>query len=308
MEKRRLVDESFLATHPAKRWVHDRVVELLSSEATVPSFSTAAMKLTAMAKSETVGLDEMAAVVELDPGISARCLRVAATAAHGGRNLSNIQEALFLIGVEEMRRIAFTVGVMDNFNHLRVKVNWQQFWLHSVLVARLTERLAGAFRDVTGMEYLTGLLHDIGKLILQHYFPREFESILLRAMERGCGHAQAEFDLLGLDHTCIGAALCQCLNLNQQIIHAVRFHHHAVHPAHTCDPTGDTGFLACCVSVADTLANLGDVNIGGHVKIAKSLDEQPEWQYLTQFFNCRGLDLELNDEIEKAQAEIAALV
>lgn len=308
MEKKRLVDESFLATHPAKRWVHDRVVELLSSETTVPSFSAAALKLLAIAKSETFGLDEMAAVVELDPGISARCLRVAATAAHGGRNLSNIQEALFIIGVEDMRRIAFTVGVMDNFNHLRIKVNWQQFWLHSVLVGRLTERLAGAFGDVTGVEYLTGLLHDIGKLILQHYFPREFESILMRAMERNCGHAQAEFDLLGLDHTCIGAALCQCLKLNQQIIHAVRFHHHATHPAHTCDPTGDSGFLACCVSVADTLANLGDVNIGGHIKIAKTLDEQPEWQYLTRFFDCRGLDLELNDEIEKAAAEITALV
>jgi putative nucleotidyltransferase with HDIG domain len=207
-----------------------------------------------------------------------------------------------------MRRIAFTVGVMDNFNHLRIRVNWRQFWLHSVLVARMTERLAGAFRDVNGMEYLTGLLHDIGKLVLEHYFPREFESILMRALERQCGHAQAEFDLLGLDHPCIGAALCQCLNLNHQVIHAVRFHHQAVHPAHTTDPAGDAGFLACCVSVADTLANLGDVSIGGHIRIAESLEGQPAWKYLTQFFDCRGLDLDLNEEIEKAAAEISALV
>ena len=307
MERKRIVDESFLATHPAKRWVHDRVVELLSSETSVPSFSIAAMKLMAMAKDDKCGLEELAAVVELDPGLSARCLRVAATPAHGGRDLTNIQDALFLIGVDEMRRIAFTVGVMDNFNHLRIKVNWQRFWLHSVLVARLTERLAGAFRDVTGMEYLTGLLHDIGKLVLEHYFPREFEAIMMRSMERQCGHAAAEFDLLGLDHTCIGASLCQCLNLHKHIVHAVRFHHQAVHPAHTCDPQGDTGFLACCVSVADTLANLGDVNIGGQMRIAKSLDEQPEWQYLTQFFNCRGLQLDLNEEIASASAEISAL-
>ena len=52
-------------------------------------------------------------------------------------------------------------------------------------------------------------MHDIGKLILEHYCPREFESIVLRAMERRCGPAAAEFDLLGLDHTCIGATLCQ---------------------------------------------------------------------------------------------------
>ena len=31
------------------------------------------------------------------------------------------------------------------------------------------------------------------------------------------------FDLLGMDHTCIGAALCQCLNLHKHIAHAVLF-------------------------------------------------------------------------------------
>jgi len=308
MEKIRIVDESFLATHPAKRWVHDRVVELLSSETSVPSFSIAAMKLMRLAKDERCGLEELAAVVELDQGLSTRCLRAATSPAYGGRDLANIQDALFLIGVDELRRIAFTIGVMDNFNHLRIKIDWQKFWLHSVLVARLTDRIAGAFRDTSGMEYLAGLLHDIGKLILEHYFPREFEAIMLRAMERRCGHAAAEFDLLGLDHTCIGGALCQCLNLHPGISHAVRFHHQAAHPAHTCDPQGDQGFLACCISVADTLANMGDVNIGGQMAIANSLEEQPEWKYLTQFFECRGLQLELSEEVERATAEINALI
>jgi len=221
--------------------------------------------------------------------------------------MANIQEALFLIGIREMRRIALTIGVMDNFNHLRIKINWQKFWLHSVLVARLTERIAGAFRDINGMEYLTGLVHDIGKLILEHYFPREFEAIALRAMERRCGFAAAEFDLLGLDHTCIGASLCQCLDLHHHVVHAVRYHHQATHPAHTCDPKGDTGFLACCVSVADTLANMGEVNIGGENELANSLDELPEWQYLTRFYDCRGLQLDLGEEIEKATGEINSL-
>ena len=58
--------------------------------------------------------------------------------------------------------------------------------------------------------------------------------------------------------------------------------------------------------MADTLANLDDVSMGGHIILAKSLDEQPEWKYLTQFFSCRGLELDV--EIEKAATEITALV
>ena len=261
-----------------------------------------------MANDESIDLDDMAAVVKLDQSLSARCLRVATNSVHGGRHLTNIPDALLLIGMVEIRKIALTLGVMENFNHLRIKINWQNFWLHSVLVARLTERLAGAFRDVTGMEYLAGLMHDIGKLILEHYFPREFESIVLRAMERRCGHAAAEFDLLGLDHTCIGATLCQCLNLHPHIVYAVRFHHQATHPAHTGDPNGDDGFLASCISVADTLANMGDVNIGGEKELAASLDEVVEWQYLNRFFSCRGLQLDLSEEIENAKTEIESLM
>ena len=304
----RIADESFLAAHPTKRWVHDRLVELLDSETAAPAFSPVVTKLIRMMGDEATALDDIAIVVALDPGLSARCLRSANCAANGAKTMSTIGDALFLIGLREMRGIALTVGVVDNFNHLRIKVNWRKFWLHSVLVARLTDKIAGAFREASGMEYLAALLHDIGKLVLEHFFPREFESVLLRAMERRSGHAAAEFDLLGFDHTAIGAALCARLNLHPHIIHAVRFHHQPLHPAHANDPAGDGGFLAACISVADYLANLRDINIGGCAELAGTLDELEEWKFLTTYFACRGLDLDLDEEINQTEREIGAIL
>ena len=261
-----------------------------------------------MVRDENLTLDDLGEVISLDPGLAARCVRVAGSVAYRGRNISTINEALLMIGMEKIRRIALTVGVMDTLSHLRIKIDWQRFWLHSVLVARLTEKVAGAFRDVTGMEYLAGLLHDIGKLILEHYFPREFETIVLRSMERQSGHAKVEMDLLGLDHTQIGAAMCECLKTHPHILQAVRFHHDALHPAHTGNPDGDGGFLSACINVADVLANLGDVNIGGEKPLLHPFVELPEWKYLNQWFNCRGLDLDLAHEIELAEADIKSLV
>jgi putative nucleotidyltransferase with HDIG domain len=304
----RIADESSLAGHPTKRWVHDRLVELLDSETAAPAFSPVVTKLIRMMGDEATVMDDIADIVALDPGLATRCLRSANCAANGAKRMSTVPEALFLIGLHEMRGIALTVGVMDNFNHLRIQVNWRKFWLHSVLVARLTDRIAGAFREASGMEYLAALLHDLGKLVLEHFFPREFEACILRAMERRCGHAAAELDLLGFDHTAIGAALCAKLNLHPHIIHAVRFHHQALHPAHTDDPAGDGGFLAACISVADYLANLRDINIGGSVELAGTLDELPEWKFLTTYFACRGLDLDLDEEIKLAEQEIGAIL
>jgi putative nucleotidyltransferase with HDIG domain len=300
-------DQFFLCSQPSKKWVRDRLIELLNSQSVVPSFSNVAMRLTTMVRHENLTIEQLGEVISLDPGLAARCVRVAGTFAYQGHSISTINEALLMIGMTEIRRIALTVGVMDTLSHLRIKIDWHRFWLHSVLVARLTDKIAGTFRDVSGMEYLAGLLHDIGKLILEHYFPREFESVVMRAMERKCGHAQAERDLLGIDHTQIGAAMCACLNTHPHILQAVRFHHDALHPAHTGNPDGDGGFLAACVSVADVLANLGDVNIGGEKPLLHAFEELPEWVYLNQWFNSRGLDLDLRTEIESAEAEIKAL-
>jgi putative nucleotidyltransferase with HDIG domain len=307
IEERVAYGQFFVCSHPAKKWVQDRIMQLLDSESVVPSFSNVAMKLTTMIRDENLTIDDLGQVISLDPGLTARCVRVAGSVAYRGRSISTINEALLMIGMAEIRRIALTVGVMDTFSHLRIKIDWQRFWLHSVLVARLTDKVAGAFRDVNGMEYLAGLIHDIGKLILEHYFPREFESVVMRAMERQCGHAQAEMALIGIDHTQIGAAMCACLKIHPHILQAVHFHHNALHPAHTGNPDGDGGFLAACVNVADVLANLGDVSIGGEKPLLHAFEELPEWLYLNQWFNCRGLDLDLRTEIESAEAEIKAL-
>jgi len=307
MSARRLVNQSYLQTESTKAWIHNRVVELISSESAVPSFSTAATKLTALLQKEDVSLAQLSSVLSLDPGLATRCLRAAKSAAYGAHDIQSIQDALLIIGMNEVRRIALTVGVMNNFSHLKIRVDWDRFWLHSVLVGRLTERLAGGFRESTGLDYLAGLLHDVGKLIIQHYFPREFEEIVLRSQERHCGHAFVERQLLGMDHAQIGATICDVLKLPEFLNLGILYHHRALLPESLQDPRGDGGFLASCVSVADTMANLSKINIGGEKKITVEFEKLPEWVHLNDAFNCRGLNLDLEEEIDFANSDLASL-
>lgn len=76
--------------------------------------------------------------------------------------------------------------------------------------------VAAGFRQATGTEYLAGLLHDSGKLMIEHHFPTEFEAILQRAWSARCGHFAAEREVLGLDHAQIGAAICHCLGVHPE--------------------------------------------------------------------------------------------
>ena len=298
---------AYLSAHTGKRWVHDRLVDAIGSDSSVSMFPPAVRRLTTMVRNEHVHYTDICEVVEMDQGLSAKCLRAANSVAYGGNAIKNLDEALFMIGIDELKRLIYTLGVVDNFNHLRIKLNWQPFWIHSILVARLTEKLAAAFRPTTGIEYLSGLLHDIGKLILEHYFPREFEDVLLTSLQKKCGWTRVEDDLLGVNHATIGAALCQAMNLDPQIVQAVQFHHQPLHPVHVHKPNGDRGFLACCIHLANMLANLERINIGGYDEIKGNFDELPEWVHLTSHFDCAGLELNLDEEIAKAKQKLDAM-
>ncbi|HEY1172421.1 MAG TPA: HDOD domain-containing protein [Verrucomicrobiae bacterium] len=294
--------------HSQKTWVNHKLEEALSSEHLVPSFSRTAARLCTLVNDPNVEMDKIIEVISLDPGLVARFLKAASSAVAGGNRHSSIDEAVFRLGLKEIRRIALTVGVMGQFSHLRVKVDWSRFWLHSILVARLTERLAMGFREPTGHEYLSGLVHDIGKLVIEHSFPREFETIYLRAMERKCGHQKLEFDLLGTDHSQIGASICEQLQLHPHIISAVRYHHQPDDVHHTQEPGGDGGFLAACVAVANAMANRAQINIdGADQTFGMEFEELPEWQFLNQFEMSYGLEVDTEEECALALADLQGL-
>ena len=194
---------------------------------------------------------------------------------------------------------------MKNFEHLKSQVDWGMFWLHSLLVARLTERVAAAYRPPGGSEYLAGLLHDCGKLVLEHYFPEDFDRIIIRATERACGHVLVEKEFIGVSHAQIGAAICECLQAHLEVIRGVWYHHEPFDQSLEGQPD-NSKFLAACVSVADALANYKQLNIFGAriMDYEQPFDELPEWKFLGQYQMSYGLELDLDFELEKAREDL----
>jgi putative nucleotidyltransferase with HDIG domain len=241
----------------------------------------------------------------MDPGLASDVIRVASSVGFAARRISSIDQAMMLIGMQQIRRIAFAMGVMKNFEHLKSQVDWGAFWLHSIMVARLTERVAAAYRPPCGSEYLAGLLHDCGKLLLEHYFPEEFDSIIIRATERACGHVMVEREFLGITHAQIGAAICECMQAHLEVIRAVWYHHDPFNTTLDSQPD-NSKFLSACVAVADALVNYKQLNIFGAriMDYDKPFEELPEWQFLGQYQMSYGLELDLDKELEEAKSDL----
>lgn len=249
-------------------------------------------------------MEDFAKVIALDAGLAARCLQVASSIGFAARHIDTIDQALMLIGIQQIRRIALAVATIGALSEFKAQVDWRRFWLHNVLVARLTDKVASTFRQTTGMEYLAGLMHDVGKLFIEHYFPAEFEQIVAGSIRNRCNHATMEREILGLDHTQIGAALCERMQVHNHILRAIWYHHDPLNASHTADALGDGGFLAICVGIGDRLANSNPESREDFVHTSDAIERSPEWVFLQQIFLPHKLELDLPGEVKKAQDDM----
>jgi putative nucleotidyltransferase with HDIG domain len=305
------------STENQKLWT--RVTNVIEQGTSIPVFSATALKLLDVANQEDLDMETIAGIVKADPGLTAKYVRLANTVAFGGKSISSVQDALIRIGLREVRKMASAIGVVDVLSvfHLKnaraksMEIEWEMFWLHSLLTARLTESLAESFREPTGKEYLAGLLHDVGKLFLQRYFPEEFISSMAEAEAQESGMYDAEKRLYSVTHAEIGWVLAEKWRLHREVTRAIRFHHEpgALSPFNK-DPSDpdNPNFLATCVSVADSLANLCKANIQG-AKDLENMDFEslPEWMLLQKFTARAEIEVDVLKELKTAQEAIQIL-
>jgi putative nucleotidyltransferase with HDIG domain len=298
-----------LIARDTSRLLRDKVLKEIEKDSMVNSFSGAAQKLMDLTQQPEVQMSEIAEVVKTEAGLASRVIKLSNSIVYGGKSIKNIDEALLRIGMEEIKKMAMTVGVMDRVSHMKVKIDWNMYWLHCLLTARVTELLAGVYRETTGKEYLAGLLHDIGKLFLEHHFPDAFEAAVFRSMERGCGMYEAETQLYDITHPEVGSMLCQKWGLHPEIIRSVQFHHEPNSPLNT-DPLNpeEERLVATCISVADSLANMCKANIPGAKRYRDaSIENLPEWQALQSYPSINPTDIDLPSEIQKVEETVAAI-
>ncbi|MDD2710924.1 MAG: HDOD domain-containing protein [Verrucomicrobiae bacterium] len=280
----------------------DRVLREIKEDTTLPAISGSAQRLQTVVDEKDVSLDEVAQIVKTDPGLASKFLRLANSSYFGGKSIASIEDALFRLGMGEVRRMAQVVGVMDRVSHLKVKVDWKVFMLHCLLTGRLTERLAAAFRELSGKEYLAGFLHDMGKLYLEHFYPGEFEAVILRVLERGTAMHEVEEELIGITHAEISALLCEKWNVNKEVCRSIRFHHEPDSPFNR-NPVNpeEQILLAACICFADALANICKANIHGtqHVQDV-DFETLQGWRLLQQLAPRATLDLDVEKELSQS--------
>lgn len=208
----------------------DNTFSRIEKSGNLPTLPAILIKLLAACDNEDTPMAEIAAIISKDPVISVKVLQLVNSAYYSFRySFTSIEQAVVYLGGNTVKNLAVTISVHQVFGLKSLvgqkKFNIKVFWYHSLLCATLARRLAQKMGYGNIEEaYLTGLLHDIGKLVLVATFPREHQTILAETKDRQ-NTLWAENQLLGVTHGETGGWLMERWRLDSMLADAIRYHH-----------------------------------------------------------------------------------
>lgn len=175
-----------------------------------------------------VSLDEASLTISKDQGLTSRILARANSAYYGVQGkISSISRAVNLLGLSELRKILLFVSVSSLGEKTRTDIfDLRGYWDHQCFVAVLAAEMG----NISGRQdsedlFISGILHDMGKLMTALYQPRAWTRILETASSKGLSHYRAEHEFWGIDHAMAGAMVLRRWNLPEAITEPINAHH-----------------------------------------------------------------------------------
>ncbi|MHC4606279.1 MAG: HDOD domain-containing protein [Planctomycetota bacterium] len=194
--------------------------------ATLPM--VASMALT-VAEDPSSSAQDLQRVIEADPPLAAKVLRLANSSFfRRGEEVTDLQMAVVHLGFAAVRNLILGVSVVNSLDTFFAGARYdrQEFWLHCAAVGAAAKRIVEKRGGMHGpTAFVVGLLHDVGKLVMDRYLPEDFLEALKLAEEEGIPLAAAERQVLGVDHAAIGGELLELWGLPEQLTAPVRWHH-----------------------------------------------------------------------------------
>ncbi|MBL9186258.1 MAG: HDOD domain-containing protein [Opitutaceae bacterium] len=226
---------------------------------------------------------QIADVIRRDPSLSARLLRMVNSVYFGlSTRVNSIEEAVFFLGLRQIRELSVATPVLEEVDLLQKKtaaaLPWKDLWSHSLATAILTREILAStsFQVDDDTDYLVGLLHNVGKVVMAHAFPAELRTLMKSPAATPTEFCELEREIIGWDHGQIGAYFIERHQISEEIVLAVRHHNHPEQaPAHQN--------FAAAVQVADHIVRHSGIT-GGFEQVspvaADAWLDLPGWNIL----------------------------
>ncbi|MDJ0819386.1 MAG: HDOD domain-containing protein [Desulfobacterales bacterium] len=230
----------------------------------LPTLPRTVLRITELVNDPKSSAKDLARIITDDQVLTARLLKLVNSSFYGfPQRISTVTNAIVLLGFDAIRSLLLTTSVFDLFAGRNKKSNQDQekFWDHSLGCAVGAKVIGNHLRhDKIEELFVSGLLHDIGKIVEMLFLRDEFMRIVAIVNKQNTLMITAEHQVLGYSHAEIGKLLAGKWNLPVKLEQVIAHHHQ---PA----AAGSFVMEASIVHLADILCRALNMGYGGDNKM-----------------------------------------
>lgn len=201
---------------------------LVDKTATVYSLPFFYERLTEIINHPRCSITDITNVITEDQGLTARLLKLANSPLFGYYSrIDSIPKAVTIIGTEQIRDLALAMSILEIFSGIPEELfSMKAFWRHSVSCGIVAREIATYRRENNVERYFaTGILHDVGLLVMCSIIPDTVRKLLDKCLETGRLYPDLEQSHVGFTHAEVGRELFSRWKLPAGIIEPISCHH-----------------------------------------------------------------------------------
>lgn len=206
---------------------------LFSGTRQLPTLPALFGQLNKMMDNPFVSNKAISELIMKDQAMVAKILKLSNSALYSTRQeITNLSNAITFLGTKVIRNMILQISLVRIFDFKDGDIpefSINIFWEHSLGAAYFTNVIVKKI-DLPPSDdyYISGLLHDIGKLVIYQTYPEEFKKIIKKEINECLIDIEAEEAVLGVNHTDVGTFLADQWKFKKETVESIRDHHKAL--------------------------------------------------------------------------------
>lgn len=258
-----------MATTVVGSSLENRLKQIISNIRNLPTPPIVFEQIQKVLNEPDTSVADVASILSEDPAMSVKVLRLTNSAFYGlSREVDSVRHAVMVIGLEAVKNLVLSASVLSMFKSNSENKEYQEdFWRHSLSTALVARVVAGEHQggkvfnpDPT---FSAGLIHDIGKMIICCFLPKEHQQVRQYLKEHpDTTEIEAEVATMGFNHAQLGRQLAITWKLPERLAETIGYHH-------TPNLENASDNFAHLINLASYIAHAGSQTEGDDAKQCK---------------------------------------
>ncbi|MGD9159021.1 MAG: HDOD domain-containing protein [Desulfobacteraceae bacterium] len=257
----------------------------------MPSLSTTVTKVLEICNHPNTSPGDLNKVISLDPVLTGKVLKLINSAYYSLPNqVASLTRAIIMLGLNTVKNLALSTAILENLGSTGNSkgLSMDDFWTHSICVGVTAKSVASAVGIPVTLRdeyFLTGLLHDLGKIPLNNRFPEIYMKSLEFTSVKQLPLYKTEEIVLGINHMEVGQMIAEKWQLNDSMKESLYYHHNPE------EAKEENRLMVSIIALANACANKFETGTAG--------DIFPKDQLLLKLLKLTGLEWQTIEEIQE---------